>query len=106
MTADSRTSEQQGKRNTERRPVLTDENEEKRREEEAREKPVDPGVGDTLCCDRIRPPQEGSEVSKLLIRVTPFSRSFTFRFSAADGSQDRASLTCHGRISSHLRGKL
>lgn len=42
MTADAKKNEQQGKRDTEGRPVLTDEDEEKRREEEAREKPVDP----------------------------------------------------------------
>jgi hypothetical protein len=33
---------EQGKRDTEGRPVLTDEDEKKRQEEEAKEKPVDP----------------------------------------------------------------
>jgi hypothetical protein len=42
MTTDATNSGQQGKRDTEGRPVLTDEDEEKRREEEAREKPIDP----------------------------------------------------------------
>jgi hypothetical protein len=42
MTTDTTNSEQQGNRDTEGRPVLTDEDEEKRREEEAREKPIDP----------------------------------------------------------------
>jgi hypothetical protein len=33
---------EQGKRDIERRPVLTDEDEKRRQEEEAKEKPVDP----------------------------------------------------------------
>jgi hypothetical protein len=41
-TTDLKRNEQQGKRDTEGRPVLTDKDEQKRQEEEAREKPVDP----------------------------------------------------------------
>jgi hypothetical protein len=42
MTTDNKTNEQQGKRDTEGRPVWTSKDEEKEREEEAKEKPVDP----------------------------------------------------------------
>jgi hypothetical protein len=42
MATYAKKNEQQGKRDTEGRPVLTDEDEEKRREEESREKPVGP----------------------------------------------------------------
>ncbi|HTF64510.1 MAG TPA: hypothetical protein VK638_17645 [Edaphobacter sp.] len=42
MPNDPKTDEKQGKRDTEGRPVLTDEDERKRQEDEAKEKPVDP----------------------------------------------------------------
>lgn len=42
MPNDSKIDTEQGKRDTQGRPVLTDEDEKKRQEEEAREKPVDP----------------------------------------------------------------
>ena len=42
MANDLKIDTEQGKRDTEGRPVLTDEDEEKRREEESKEKPVDP----------------------------------------------------------------
>jgi hypothetical protein len=42
MATDPEIDEKQGKRDTEERPVLTDKDERKRQEEEAREKPVDP----------------------------------------------------------------
>ena len=42
MATDPKIDEKQGKRDTEGRPVLTDEDERKRQEDESREKPVDP----------------------------------------------------------------
>jgi|HubBroStandDraft_5_1064220.scaffolds.fasta_scaffold1244726_1 hypothetical protein len=42
MANDPKIDTEQGKRDTEGRPVLTDEDEKKRREEESKEKPVDP----------------------------------------------------------------
>jgi hypothetical protein len=42
MTTDPKTESAQGERDTKERPVLTDEDEKKRQDEEAREKPVDP----------------------------------------------------------------
>lgn len=42
MADDPKTAGEQGKRDTKDRPVLTDEDEKKRREEEGQEKPVDP----------------------------------------------------------------
>jgi hypothetical protein len=42
MKNDAKTDERQGKRDAEGRPVLTDEDERKRQEEESKEKPVDP----------------------------------------------------------------
>ncbi|HEY1581429.1 MAG TPA: hypothetical protein VGF82_30535 [Terracidiphilus sp.] len=42
MANDPKINTEQGKRDIEGRPVLTDEDEKKRQEEEAKEKPVDP----------------------------------------------------------------
>jgi hypothetical protein len=43
MTSENpRVDEEQGKRDTEGRPLLTDEDEKKRQDEEKKEKPVDP----------------------------------------------------------------
>jgi hypothetical protein len=42
MSNDPKIDERQGKRDTQGRPVLTDEDEKKRQEEESKEKPVDP----------------------------------------------------------------
>jgi hypothetical protein len=42
MANDPKIDKEQGKRDTEGRPVLTSEDEKKRQDEEAREKPVDP----------------------------------------------------------------
>lgn len=42
MASDPKVNKEQGRRNTESRPVLTDEDEKKRQEEESKEKPVDP----------------------------------------------------------------
>ena len=42
MSNDPTIDERQGKRDTQGRPVLTDEDEKKRQEEESKEKPVDP----------------------------------------------------------------
>jgi hypothetical protein len=42
MATDPKIDEKQGKRDTEGRPVWTDEDERKRQEDESREKPVDP----------------------------------------------------------------
>lgn len=42
MSNDPMVDERQGKRDTHGRPVLTDEDEKKRQEEESKEKPVDP----------------------------------------------------------------
>jgi hypothetical protein len=42
MSNDPTINDRQGERDTQGRPVLTDEDEKKRQEEEAKEKPVDP----------------------------------------------------------------
>lgn len=42
MASDPKANLEQGKRDTEGRPVLTDKDEKKRQDEEAKEKPVDP----------------------------------------------------------------
>jgi hypothetical protein len=42
MANDPKVDAAQGKRDTEGRPVLTDQDEKKRQEEESKEKPVDP----------------------------------------------------------------
>jgi hypothetical protein len=42
MAADPKAEREQGERDTEERPVLTDKDEKERKDEDAREKPVDP----------------------------------------------------------------